>query len=85
MNLFRSSVYLRLLIFPSLRAGDVTMQIQRVVSERGVAALGKRGLRDIAPFADTRETDVRNAALDAIFEVYVLLESDLHRLFKVCG
>src|SRR3546814_3009188 len=60
-------------------------EIQRVVPERGVAALGKRGLRDMAPFADTRETDVRNAALDALFEVYVLLDrSEERRVGKEC-
>lgn len=60
-------------------------EIQRIVPEKGVAALGKRGLRDVVAFVDVRETDVRNAALDALFEVYVQLGSDLGRLFKNTG
>jgi hypothetical protein len=45
--------------------------------------LGKKGLLALAPLPDARETEIRNATLDVLYEVYEQMEHDTNKFFRV--
>jgi len=60
-------------------------EVRRIISITPLTVLGKTGVKTVASFLDTREAEVRSAALDCIQIVYESVGADFNKLRKLTG
>ncbi len=60
-------------------------EVERVLELSGLTVLGKKGVKEVARFVDSREPEVRGPALDTLAVVYMRMDGDLRRLLKFVG